>query len=72
MLSQSPGPSPIGLDAVGVQAQQDVANKATMVTPLRLDQLRTDHEARCHALMHRNTELEQELQQVRTYEKKRT
>jgi len=69
MLSQSAGQSPIGLDAVGVQAQQEVANKATGMTPLRLDQMKTDHEARYNAVMHRNAELEQELHKIRTYEK---
>ena len=54
MLSQSAGQSPIGLDAVGVQAQQDVANKATRMAPLRLDHMKTDHQARYSAIVHRN------------------
>jgi hypothetical protein len=69
MLSQSAGQSPIGLDAVGVQAQQEVANKATGMTPLRDDEMTTYHEARYNAVMHRNAELEQELHKIRTYEK---
>ena len=56
MLSQSAGQSPIGLDAVGVQAQQDVADKATGKTPLRDEEHRADHTRRLHEVQQRNTE----------------
>ena len=70
MLSQSAGQSPIGLGAVGVQAQQEVANKATMMTPLREEEERAELMREYNEVMRQNEELISQLRKQSMIEKR--
>ena len=70
MLSQGTGQSPSGLDVIGLQAQQDVTNKGTMMTPLREEEERAELARLFHEVMQQNEELERELQKTSMLQKR--
>jgi len=47
-FSQSVGQTPMHHEAVGIQAQHDVANRGTEMTPMRYEKERRDMETAIH------------------------